>query len=181
MFYVKFEGNRAAAVMTSDEVYHANEIVELRKNGSDPAKLAALEADRKANEQALCDGIPGVPGTCTLQNRNDWDSFATVTKIAAELTDAYEGNRVFLPTDAGPSCSPRFDIVEAPKVGDKVSYAFNGDCYPDGVVTKISANYRFIYTDCGHKYLRRKQTGGWVRGGTWSLVSGHHFEQNPSF
>jgi hypothetical protein len=72
-------------------------------------------------------------------------------------------------------------VVEVPKIGDAVSYAFNGDSYPCGYVTKVSKDYRIITTTDGKRFFRRRLSGAWVNGGTWSLVPGHRYEQNPSF
>jgi len=113
-----------------------------------------------------------------VQSRWDWNSFETVEKIAADLTEAT--GTLYLATDAGEWVSPRYDIVEAPKVGDKVSYSFNGDTYPDGEIVKITANNRFVWTSTGKKYLRKKLTGGWYNHG-WGLICGHRYEQNPHF
>ena len=113
------------------------------------------------------------------QSRWDWKDFATVERLAKYLT-AMTGNTI-LPVDNGPHHSPQFDIVDTPKVGDEVSYAFNGDCYPDGVVVKVSPTFQ-ITTSTGKKYRRKGLTAGWHQtGGTWSLVAGHIYEQNPSF
>ena len=91
------------------------------------------------------------------------------------------GRRLFVAT-SDPSQYPRFDVVYAPQVGDKVSYAFNGDSYPDGVVTKVSASLRRIETSTGSVYYRRKSTGTWKKqGGTWWLVHGWHNDRNPHF
>jgi hypothetical protein len=71
--------------------------------------------------------------------------------------------------------------MEMPKVGDPVSYGFNGDYYPDGHITAITKKFQ-ITTSTGNKYRRVKSTSGWKRtGGTWSLVKGHIYEQNPHF
>lgn len=113
------------------------------------------------------------------QNRNDWKSYERVQRIA-RLLEATTSKK-FLATDAGPHVSPRYDIIEPPKVGDKVSYGFNGDYYPDGEIVKITKTYQ-ITTSTGNKYLRRRNTGTWLRtGGTWALVPGHINERNPSF
>ena len=90
--------------------------------------------------------------------------------------------RTFLFVDAGPYVHPRYDVIEAPAVGDPVSYAFNGDSYPDGTITKIGKNHKIITTSTGSRYYRRKLTAKWAKqGGTWGLVKGHHDLRNPSF
>ena len=115
------------------------------------------------------------------QTRNDWTSFQQVCTIAQYLT-AMTGKQ-YLGADAGSSTSPRYDIIEAPKVGDPISYGFNGDYYPDGSVARITPNWMIVSTT-GSKYNRSRQGAGpgWNKvGGTWSMVSGHVDERNPSF
>lgn len=111
----------------------------------------------------------------------DLNSFEEVTTLAAYLT-AMTG-KTFLPADAGAHCSPRYDVIEAPKVGDPISYGFNGDSYPDGEIVRITPNWMVI-SSTGSRYNRSRQGrgGGWRKvGGTWSMIHGHIYEQNPSF
>jgi len=111
--------------------------------------------------------------------RNEMGNFEFAEKVAREAT-ALTG-RAHVATET-PSCWPRFDVVEAPKVGDAVSYSFNGDTYPDGFVVKVSDSLRVARTDTGSVYYRRGKTGTWVKaGGTWALVHGHRNERNPCF
>lgn len=111
--------------------------------------------------------------------RRDWKSLEEVEGLARYIS-AMTGKH-YIGTDNGEWCSPRFDICQVPAIGDKVSYTFNGDSYPDGVITHITKTLQ-ITTSTGNKYLRRKKSGCWKRtGGTWSLISGHHNERNPSF
>jgi hypothetical protein len=113
------------------------------------------------------------------QSRWDWKDFATVVSLAKYVT-AMTG-KIHLPVDNGPHHSPQFDLVEAPAVGDEVSYGFNGDYYPDGTVVKITPTFR-VTTSTGHTYRRKGMTSGWYQpGGTWGLVAGHVYAQNPSF
>lgn len=85
----------------------------------------------------------------------------------------------YIATDAGPNCFPRYDVQRVPAVGDEVSYAFNGDSYPDGTVVRVSKTFKIVVTSTGHYYHRVKLTGGWRRSKTWWLQQGHHREQNP--
>lgn len=113
------------------------------------------------------------------KSRHDIANFQDAERIAAEITQLT--GRMHLGTDAGDGVWPRFDVIEAPQVGDKVSYSFNGDTYPDGEIVKISNKWQ-VTTSTGNKYRRRKNSAGWLRtGGTWSMVAGHHYEQNPHF
>jgi hypothetical protein len=87
------------------------------------------------------------------------------------------------------------------KVGDAVSYGFNGDWYPDGEVARITKN--FLITTTGNKYhiysfiyrkLIKDSNGRTVdsedvmkdgfksvNGGTWKLAKGVIREWNPEF
>ena len=97
-------------------------------------------------------------------------------KQISELT-----GKPYTAIDSGPGVSPRYDVGSIPQIGDKVSYSFNGDSYPDGVIVAITDKLQ-VTTSEGHKYRRRGLTGTWLRtGGTWSLIQGHHYEQNPHF
>lgn len=120
---------------------------------------------------------PHVPsGTTSVKNRNDWKSFEEVTSIAKQVT-AITGTS-FIPVDNGEGHYPRYDITDIPKIGDEVSYAFNGDISPDGKVVKVTKKLQVV-TDTGHRYNRFKASGAWRRKGTWWLVKGHMFERNP--
>ena len=112
-------------------------------------------------------------------DRTEMKTLARAEDIAAQAT-ALGGAR-YVATE-NPSCWPRFDVVEALKVGDAVSYSFNGDTYPDGLIVKVSESLRVARTDTGSVYYRRGKTGTWVKaGGTWALVHGHRSERNPCF
>jgi hypothetical protein len=102
---------------------------------------------------------------------------------AAEIAESAQNvtGKTYLPVDSGSGVWPRFDVIEAPAVGDDVSYAFNGDYYPCGQIASISASFRLITTTEGQKFYRRKQTANWKYNGVWSLVDGHRSELNPSF
>lgn len=116
-------------------------------------------------------------------NINRWEikSFEEAEKVAEKLTEETLVRHVA--TDAGEWVSPRYDAVRAPQVGDEVSYAFNGDYYPDGYIASISDGPKMVIkTSGGHVYYRRRNTGVWMmKGGTWHLVQGHRSELNPSF
>jgi len=114
-----------------------------------------------------------------IVNRNDFNSL-TDAEVAAQDATALTGT-TYIATDAGGYVSPRFDVKRLPQVGDQVSYSFNGDSYPDGEIKAISPTLKVITTTTGGRYHRRGQTGSWVKGGTWSLVQGHHNKRNPSF
>ena len=83
------------------------------------------------------------------------------------------------------------------KVGDDVSYGFNGDWYYAGKVARITA--KFLITDGGRKFSLKafksrvynhttfdyvdvmKEYFVSVGGGTWTLTKGVVEEQNPHF
>jgi hypothetical protein len=113
------------------------------------------------------------------QSRHDWKSLDEVQRLARYLV-AMTG-KPYLAVDDGGGVSPRYDLVLAPMIGDEVSYGFNGDYYPDGVVTKISKTYQ-VTTSTGNVYRRQGNSACWKKtGGTWSLCRGHISEQNPHF
>lgn len=102
---------------------------------------------------------------------------------AAEIAESAQKatGKTYLPIDSGSGVWPRFDVIEAPAVGDDVSYAFNGDYYPCGQIKSISASFRLIITTEGQKFYRRRESACWKYNGVWSMVDGHHSELNPSF
>jgi hypothetical protein len=114
------------------------------------------------------------------QSRWDWNSKSQVNDLAARA-NAAAGKDLYIGIDRGEWTSPRFDIMGRPQIGDDVSYAFNGDSYPCGQIAKISDSLKVITTTTGRRFYRRRETGSWVNGGTWSLVQGHHNERNPHF
>lgn len=109
----------------------------------------------------------------------DWTSLDEVQRLARYVT-AMTGD-VYLGVDKGDHISPRFNVVKAPKVGEKVSRMFNGDAYPAGEIVKITKGWQ-ITTSTGKKFRQVKQTGSWreVRGPFW-LIAGHVYEKNPHF
>jgi hypothetical protein len=72
-----------------------------------------------------------------------------------------------------------FEVIQAPQILDLVSYYFNGDSYPCGHIKSISKTMKKITTNEGKVFYRRKLSGSWVMNNTWSMISGHHYEQNP--
>ena len=103
-------------------------------------------------------------------------SWTAVERIADQATAL--GGRRYVATENS-NRWPRFDVVEAPAIGDAVSYSFNGDTTPDGKVTKVSKSLRVVRTDTGSTYYRRGKTGTWLKTGGRALVRGHRTERNP--
>ena len=137
----------------------------IRANGQIESAKIANERDESERRSA--------------ENRNHWHSMAEVQAIAVALDP--KGDK-YLAIDAGSHVSPRYDIIEMPKVGDKVSYAFNGDYYPCGEIKSVSKfPHRVIVTTEGQKFYRRGDSGAWKYNQTWSLVQGHISRTNPEF
>lgn len=111
----------------------------------------------------------------SIETRWDWKTLEAAKEVAAALGPKY------IATDAGKNVSPRYDVIELPKIGTKVSKTFNGDHYPCGIIVKISKSLKCITTDGGEVFYRVRQTGSWRNEGTWFLEEGHHSELNPSF
>ena len=117
----------------------------------------------------------------SFQQRWNWKSLDEVQLLALRLSSISSTRASYIGVDYGSGCSPRFDIVELPKVGDLVSKSFNGDSYPCGVITKITRKFT-VTTSTNHVFRRRGESANWkLTGGTWSLISGHHDDRNPSF
>lgn len=112
------------------------------------------------------------------KTRSDIASYELAQALAEEANGLNDGH-TYIATDAGPHTYPQFDVVRAPQIGDAASYGFNGDYYPDGVIAKVSADFRIVTTSTGKRYFRRKLTGSWVNRGTWSLVAGRVDRRNP--
>lgn len=141
-----------------------------------------------------CEGISRISPadftnwTCrAFVQMNTFEKCEAIAKAATEYHEAFESADTYIAIDAGPNVSPRYDVIRCPKVGDKVSYSFNGDTYPDGEIKSISKSLRVIKTTpsegrfYGNIYYRRGLSGSWIKDRTWTLVQGHIDERNPSF
>lgn len=114
-----------------------------------------------------------------VQDRHDWKSYEEVQALAMFITASMGTD--YIGIDNGEYVSPRFDIIQPPKIGDEVSYTFNGDYYLCGTIERITKG-GMIITSTGKRFNHRGLSGAWVMvGGTWSMVQGHHSELNPSF
>ncbi len=115
----------------------------------------------------------------TTESGWDWSRIEHAQQRAQEMSEAT--GDLHIAADNGKNCSPRFDVVRVPKVGDEVSRSFNGDSYPCGKISRVSKTYGVITTDTGLKFYRVDQTGYWRLHKTWWLVQGHIEERNPHF
>ena len=134
--------------------------------------------------------FPGVTYDSAKDMRgSDMKSFEEAEQIAEACTKLT--GETYLAFDNGAGTSHRYGIMVPPKVGDDVSYGFNGDYYPCGKVVRITPGWR-IYTEDtslpkgAHRqqcmFNRVRKTSGWkMKGGTWGLVKGIVDERNPSF
>ena len=120
-------------------------------------------------------------GWANVVDRNDFRSYGHAAIIAASANLLEDGEN-YIPVDHGDHVRPRFDVIAAPKIGDKVSSGFNGDYYPQGEIVKISKSLRRVETSTGRVFWRRRDTAAWVEaGGGFSMVHGHRDERNPCF
>ncbi len=111
--------------------------------------------------------------------RHSWTCMQDAQAFADKLFVRH--NVPYTAIDNGQYHSPRFDVQEKPRVGDFVSYGFNGDAYPDSEIVRISPTMKKITTASGRTYYRLRQTGSWKMHKTWSMIKGHHDKRNPSF
>jgi hypothetical protein len=114
---------------------------------------------------------------CRPDLSKDYDLCMKIAASAARLT-----GKEYMVSTAERSFGKEYEVIEAPQVGDKVSYAFNGDSYPDGVIVSITkGTKRIIKTSSGNRYYRLKQRGCWLLNKNWSLIPGHVQTCNPHF
>jgi hypothetical protein len=115
--------------------------------------------------------------------RNDIESWEEAQAIASAANAFCGSPDAWIATDAGEWVSPRYDVIEAPKVGQFVSKGFNGDYYPLGTITKISHDFKrvTVENENGTKYVfyRKKMSGVWLLNRMWGLVCGSVNERNP--
>ena len=111
---------------------------------------------------------------------NDWicgHDFKSVEQAeeVANAASVFAGIE-YLPTES----NGYFEVIEAPKRLEPVSYYFNGDAYPCGYIKTISKTLKKIITTEGKVFYRRKRSGCWMMG-PWSMIYGHYNERNPHF
>lgn len=110
--------------------------------------------------------------------RDNFDTLAEAEAVAAKLTAETGDEHVAVKSIFS---SHYFEVGRLPKVGDEVSYAFNGDYTPCGKIAKISKTLKKITTDTGEVFWRKGNSLVWKRFNTWTLIQGHHYERNPHF
>ena len=113
----------------------------------------------------------------SAKTSRDFETFNDAHEVSDRL-NAVANQRYTIPIDRGEWVAPRYDVIELPKVGDKVSYGFNGDCYPCGTIVRITPSLQIVTSD-GKRFTFKN--GGWKYTKTWSLVKGHINKQNPHF
>ena len=113
-------------------------------------------------------------------SRGDFKSMEDAQRVAEAVNARLETER-FLAVDRGRHVWPQWDVVRRPQPGDPISYAFNGDYYPDGFISRISASLRVIKSSTGKRYYRRGQSGVWLHSRMWVMVHGHVDRRNPEF
>lgn len=111
-----------------------------------------------------------------IQSPSDWKKLEDIEYILNMIDQEF-----YMLVDNGANVLPRFDIIQKPKVGDPVSYAFNGDYREDGEIVKISKSLKVITTSTGNKYYRKDKTASWKREQTWTLVYGRKNVLNQEF
>ncbi len=148
------------------------------ENGHPVEAKSRAEIDFK-NDKMAYDHDAKQVGLNGWISRHDIGTLQIANVIATALTEKL--GKTFLGIDQGQGHYPRFDVIEAPVIGDAVSRAFNGDYYPAGIITKITPTWQ-ITTSTGVKFRRKRETDSWKQvGGSFSMVSGHIDERNPSF
>lgn len=121
-------------------------------------------------------------------NRNDIRNAEHAFRLAESATALYANEKdpalqlAYMVDDCAAYRSPKWDVVQAPRVGDEVSKGFNGDYYPQGKIKSISKGYKVIILENGLRFYRKGGAARWVQsGGTWALIRGVHDERNPHF
>ena len=100
-------------------------------------------------------------------------------KHIAEMASKFDDEYDYVAVETG--CLPKYDVERCFRVGEPVSYGFNGDSYPAGEVAKISKTGKKITTTTGKIFYRRygENSTTYKMSGTWTLIRGHYNERNP--
>lgn len=143
-----------------------------------PAELKTYNPEAECPWYRKGDGSYGPGGWL---NRNDIDSFMLALQIAGSAIRF--SKKAYIAIDRGSDTSSRFDVILAPGVGDDVSMNFNGDSYPIGKITAISATMKMITVNGARgvmKFYRKNTTGAWLSNG-WALIPGIRNDFNQEF
>ena len=124
---------------------------------------------------------PGEGYSVVTRNELTFESAVKLADDANRYSGEYDLADTYLVADKGHGISPRYDVIAAPKVGNKVSRSFNGDYHPAGEVTKVSASFKRVATSDGTVFYRQGASASWVSNGKDAMVGGHHKEQNKEF
>lgn len=115
-------------------------------------------------------------------SRHDITSLDHATQIASQANAMVGAGTILIPVDNGEHCWPRYDVVEAPRVGAPVSRVINGDYRPDGEIVRISGKHsRIVTTSTGRRYYRRRLSAVWIADKCYSMVAGHINRINLEF
>jgi hypothetical protein len=117
--------------------------------------------------------------TIAKESFHDLKSFEGACLLALSLSE--ESGLDYIGIDRGEWVWPQYGVILAPRVGEDVSYTFNGDYYPCGQIKSISKSLKLVTTTTGRKFYRRRLTGSWINDNTWTLISGYVSKRNPSF
>lgn len=120
-----------------------------------------------------------IKGSKLVITRSDIKSIGQANAIALQAT-ALKLEQ-YVAADRGPNVWPRFDVIRAPKVGDKVSYGIGGDAYEDGFIVKVSDSLRRVESSNGTVYWRRKQSDTWRSGSRYMILGAHVNRLDPHF
>jgi hypothetical protein len=104
-------------------------------------------------------------------------TFEKASKVAQDATN-FSGH-LYIAVEN--NYSPRYAVVKAPCIGDQVSRSFNGDSYPAGIITRVSASLKRVETDTGVVFWRKKKSSLWVNNKCWNMSQGHRNTINPHF
>lgn len=123
--------------------------------------------------------LPEPTDKAVWKTDQDLESFERAEKWAADASALL--NKKYLAYQTAYRLHP-YGIMEAPVVGDPISYEFNGDAYPDGYIERVTPSFHTVFSTTGSIYRRKKKSPGWIKaGGTWWMVPGHINKRNPSF
>jgi len=102
------------------------------------------------------------------------------TLANATLTANLKGEG-YTVADNGLNVWPRFEVIEAPKVGDAVCAKLGGDLRSDGEIVSVSPSLKVIRTSTGSVYRRRRSSAVWLRDRHARMVIGEAARLDSEF